>query len=301
MTHKPLLSRSLVAALALATLVPTARADENLLGYTTGAETLPQGATEGYFWYTQRNDKGSGHYAARDYKAELEYGFTHRFTGSLALHGLGIDTHGLSIDGYLPKDERYGFKASGIQLGMKYNILSPVKDGLGLSIYVEPSYFWKDPHSGQDKDSYKLETQLLLQKNFMDDTLVWVGNLGFEGTWAKRKAIAGLPPGFDWPTTPEMEIELSAKTGVSYRFAPNWFVGGEVVYQTEFETEVGQERWSVFAGPSLHYGSKQWWATLTWMPQLAGGGASTYPGQPEHLHLVEKTKQEIRLKLGYNF
>jgi hypothetical protein len=291
--------RSLIAGLLLAALSP-AHADENLLGYTTGAETLPKGASEAYFWVTQRSDKGSGHYSAQDYKVELEHGFTNRFTGSISLHGLGIDTHDLIIDGYLPKNERYGFKTSGIQFGFKYNILSPVKDGLGLSLNIEPSYFWEDPHSGQAKDSYKLESQLLLQKNFLDDTLVWVGNLGFEGTYATRDPIADLPADFDWPTTPEMEIELSAKTGLSYRFAPNWFVGGEVVYQTEFETEVGQERWSVFAGPSLHFGGKQWWATLTWLPQLAGGG-ETYPGQPDNLHLIEKTKQEIRLKLGYNF
>lgn len=293
--------RALVAGLVLAALTPAAQADENLLGYTGGAETLPQGATEAYLWFTNRSDKGRGHYSAQDYKAELEYGFTNRFTGSVSLHGLGIDTRDLTIDGYLPKDERYGFKASGIQFGMKYNILSPVKDGLGLSLYVEPSYFWKDPHSGQAKDSYKLETQLLLQKNFLDDTLIWVGNLGFEGTYATRKPIADLPADIEWNTKPEMELELSAKTGVSYRVAPNWFVGGEVVYQTEYETEVGQERWSIFAGPSVHYGSKQWWATLTWLPQLRGGGDAKYPGQPDHLHLVEKTRQEIRFKLGYNF
>lgn len=291
--------RPLIAGLPLAALSPPGHA-ESLLGYTSGVETLPQGELEGSAGMTLRNGKGSGHYAAQDYKAELEYGFTHRLTGSVALHGLGIDTRDLTIDGYLPKDERYGFKASGIQVGFKYNILSPVKDGLGLSLFVDPSYFWKDPHSGQAKNTYKLETQLMLQKNFLDDTLIWVGNGGIEATYAVRKPIADLPTNFDWPTKPEMEIELSAKTGLSYRFAPNWFVGGEVVYQTEFETEVGQERWSVFAGPSLHYGGKQWSATLTWLPQIAGGG-ETYPGQPENLHLIEKTKQEIRFKLGYNF
>jgi hypothetical protein len=291
--------RPLIAGLLLAALATPSHA-ESLLGYTRGVETLPQGELEGSASLTLRNDKGNGHYAAQDYKAELEYGFTHRFTGSVALHGLGIDTNGLTIDGYLPKDEHYNAKPSGIQLGFKYNFLSPVKDGLGLSLYVEPGYFWKDPHSGQDKDAYKLEAQLLLQKNFLDDTLVWVGNLGFEGTHAVRRPIADLPADFEWTTNPEMEIGLSATTGLSYRFAPNWFAGGEVVYQTEYETEVGQERWSVFAGPSLHYGGKQWSATLTWLPQLAGGG-ETYPGQPDNLHLIEKTKQEIRFKLGYSF
>ena len=40
---------------------------------------------------------------------------------------------------------------------------------------------------------------------------------------------------------------------------------------------------------------------LTWTPQLRGGGLM-YPGQTDtSLHLIEKTKQEIRFKIGLNF
>ncbi len=64
---------------------------------------------------------------------------------------------------------------------------------------------------------------------------------------------------------------------------------------------MGLERWSVFAGPSLHYGSEKWWGTLTYFRQLRGGGEQ-YAGQTEtDLHLIEKTRNEIRLKVGYNF
>jgi hypothetical protein len=88
---------------------------------------------------------------------------------------------------------------------------------------------------------------------------------------------------------------------LSYRVAPRWFVGAEIVYDTEFETEVGQERWSVQAGPSVHYAQQKWWATLTWLPQLRGGG-EMYEGQTEtDLHLIEKTETEVRLKVGFNF
>ena len=74
-----------------------------------------------------------------------------------------------------------------------------------------------------------------------------------------------------------------------------------MLYQIERETEVGIERWSVQAGPSLHYGGRHWWATLTWLPQLSGGG-ETFPEQDDTgLHLIEKTKQEGRLRVGYNF
>ena len=51
----------------------------------------------------------------------------------------------------------------------------------------------------------------------------------------------------------------------------------------------------------VHYGGKDWWGTLSWLPQIRGGGEK-YPGQTNaNLHLIEKTKQEIRLKIGFNF
>ena len=98
-----------------------------------------------------------------------------------------------------------------------------------------------------------------------------------------------------------MEIGILAGTGVSYRIAPKWFIGAEVLYDTEFETEVGQERWSVQAGPNIHYGDKNWWFTLSWLPQLRGGGEKFAAQNDTNLHLIEKTKQEVRVKLGFNF
>lgn len=278
-----------------------ASADENLFGYVSGAETLPEGAQEAYLWVTHRYDKGTGEYSAYDVEAEYEYGFTPRFTTSFALQGQSIDTSGIIIDGYLPGDENYGLRASGVEAKLKYKFLSPAIDDFGLATRVSLEHSWLDPHSGKDKSTTSLALDMLLQKYFLDDQLVGVANFGVESTYAKREPIANLPSGFDWPTDPEMEIELTAGAGLAYRFAPRWFIGVETFYQTEYETEVGQERWSWHAGPTLHYADKSWWATLTWMPQIRGGG-ETYPGQTdEDLHLVEKTEQEIRFKIGYNF
>jgi opacity protein-like surface antigen len=308
-----------LAGLALAIALPIGSevyADENLLGYVSGAETLPKGASEAYFFVTHRWDKGRGEYTAYDYSAEYEYGLTHKLTGALELKSQSIDTSGLVIDGYMPGSESYGIKPSGIEAKLKYNFLSPAKDDLGLSATFSLQQNWLDPHSGKDKDSTKFELGLQLQKFFLDDQLSVMLNTGLEGTYAKRapldaatqasadaaiQALTGDPAAtFEWPTEPEMEIEFKLGTGASYRFAPNWYVGAETVYETEFETEVGQERWSWFAGPSIHYGGKKWWATLTYFNQLAGG-KEKYIGQTEDLHLIEKTRNELRFKLGYNF
>jgi len=184
--------------------------------------------------------------------------------------------------------------------------LSPAKDDFGLAGYLSLGYDWLDKHSGQDKDKYAIELELLAQKYFMEGQLIWAANIGTEAAYAKRDGLsagrlASLPADYDWPEDAEMEIEMKAGTGLSYRFAPNWFVGAETLYETEFETEVGQERWSWFAGPSLHYAGQDWWATVTWFKQIKGGGEKFEEQDDNDLHLIEKTKQEVRVKVGFEF
>lgn len=296
----------LFLGLTSAYLSSSALADESLFGYVKGAETLPKGSWEFDQSLTYRNDKGSGDYSAWDSKTEIEYGVTDRFTASGYLKMQSIDMSGLVVDGYLPGDKDYGMRPSGVETSFKYNFLSPAKDDFGLAGYLSLGYDWLDKHSGQDKDKYSIELELLAQKYFMEGQLIWVGNVGTGAVYAKRDKLsdsrmASLPEGYEWPTDPEMELELKAGTGLSYRFAPNWFIGAEALYETEYETEVGQERWSVFAGPSLHYGGKEWWATLTWFKQVKGGGEQ-YEGQHDNdLHLIERTEQEIRVKFGVEF
>lgn len=277
------------------------QADESLLGYVKGSETLPEGAWEFDQTLTYREGKGTGNYEAWDSKSEIEYGVSSRFTVAAYLKAQALDTSGIIIDGYLPQEKDRGIEPSGTEVSFKYNFLSPAKDDFGLSGYLSFGYDWLDKHSGQDKDSLSMETELLMQKYFMEGQLIWMGNLGFEATHARRADIAGLPAGFDWPTNAEVELELKGGTGMSYRFAPNWFIGVQALYETEYETEVSQERWSIFMGPSLHYGAKSWWGTFTWLPQVIGGGEMFAAQDDKNLHLIEKTEQEFQLKFGIDF
>lgn len=297
-----MINRFALAAAAVCLSVPdVAHADENLFGYNAGAETLPKGSGEIYVFNTLRSDKGQGHYRALDTELEAEYGVTDRIQLSAAASFLTIDTAGLTIDGYLPKAIDKGPRFSGIEVAAKFNVLSPALDNFGLAVITSAEFKRLDPHSGQKKTEYEAHTVLAAQKYFMQGQMVWVGNLGLKAGYEDRKAIANLPEGFDWPTDPEMEIELSAGTGLTYRIAPSWFIGAETQWTSEYETEVGNERWSLFAGPTIHYGGKKLWATLTWFPQITGGGEK-YVGQTDdNLHLIEKTKDEFRLKLGYVF
>jgi len=277
-----------------------AYSDEGLFGYVKGAEPLPKGALDFEQWFTWRGGKDLGSYNALDTKTELEYGITDRFAASIAMWGLGINSSGLMIDAYIPGDKKYPWRPDGIEAAVKYNYLTPALDDFGLAQYTSLSYFWYDVNSGYRKNVYAFETFLLAQKYFLDGQLVWAGNLGIEADSATRQPIQGLPEDFEWPLTPEMEIAITISTGLTYRIFSNWFVGAEIFYQTEHETVVGQERWSLQAGPTIHYAAKDWWATLTWMPQLVGGG-TPFPGQTYNQQLIEKTSQEIRFKIGINF
>jgi hypothetical protein len=294
-----ILLAALLGGTGLLVLATPAQADENLFGYTTGAEVLPKGSGEVYIFNTVRADKGQGTYRAVDTEIEGEYGVTDRIQLSLAAQFLTIKADGLAIDGYLPLPIDKGLRFSGLELGAKFNVLSPALDDFGLAVIVSGEWNRLDPHSGQGKTEYEAHVTLAAQKYFQQGRLIWAGNFGLKAGYEDRSAIAGLPAGFDWPTDPEMEIELNASTGLSYRILPSLFVGGEMQWTSEYETEVGNERWSIFAGPTIHYGGKRLWATFTWFPQIVGGG-ETYPGQPSGLHLIEKTRDEFRLKLGIN-
>ncbi|GAB3032497.1 DUF6662 family protein [Bowmanella dokdonensis] len=291
---------TLSMALSLGLTAP-AQSTESLFGFVKGAETLPQGAMELYQIIKRRSDKGQGDYTAYNLSTELEYGVSNRFSAGAAIKMQSLETSGLIIDGYLPKAVDSGLKFSGLEGSMKYMFLSPALDDIGLAGYMSFNYDWVDPHSGQDKDTYSLETELLAQKYFLEGELIWAANAGVEATYADRAEISDLPEDFEWPTDPEMEIELKLGSGLSYRFAPNWFIGLETFYETEFETEVGQERWSWFAGPSIHYGAADWWATLTWFNQLSGGGEQYESQLDDDLHLIEKTKNEVKLVVAFNF
>jgi hypothetical protein len=261
--------------------LPSARADENLLGYSYGADTLPKGHWELYQWITHRAGKADGTYRATDYYTELEYGITDRLQTSLYLTAATYKIRGVTDF----EDQHYtGF--SGARLAFKYNLRSAYKDGYGLAVYVEPEYSSRDKVPGDRVDEYALETKLIFQKNYLDDTLFYIANLTAEPEVVREHGET------------EKELALEFSHGVSYRFAPNWFAGLENRWHTEFEPWQlhSWTHYAGFVGPTLHYGAKQWWFTATWLRQFTG-----WPVSEHGLTLDEHEKNEFRLKVGFNF
>jgi hypothetical protein len=285
---------------ALGFIAVTARADENLFGYVYGSDTLPKGKWEIYEWMTARVDKGVGDYLGMDFKTELEYGITDRFQASLYLNQRYHNIKGSAplvddgLGGSTPEyPNRNSFGFEGMQMSFKYNWKSVYKDGYGLSFYLEPGYSRIFKISGERQTEYELETKLIFQKNFLDDTLVWAVNWTTAPEWRR----------FEGADEYETELELEGTTGISYRVAPNWHVGLEMRGHMEVPKFKELEHFAVFLGPNLHYGGQHWWATLTFLPQVVGGPThdDLNPNRLSGRHSFEHEAVEVRLKVGYNF
>jgi hypothetical protein len=295
MRTRPLLG---ILAVLLPLLPNVAAADENFFGYSYGSETLPKGRFELYNWVTWRTSKGAGEYNALDIKQELEYGFTDKFQGSLYLntryHSIH-DSQPVEIEDGVAEPEypnRDQFNFDGVQTSFKYAFLSPYKDPLGFAFYVEPGWSQTSKESGERENAWSIETKAILQKNFLDDSLIAVLNVSPEYEWAKGK-------GEDhW----ENELEFEVTGGLTYRVVPKWFVGLESRYASEygnFPDETDREFWAMFVGPVVHYASERWWMTVTALPQVYG--APQDAARSHSLNLDELEKLEIRVKTGFNF
>jgi len=285
---------ALAAFTGLCALSAPAYADEQYFDYTYSAEVLGKGETEAELWATDRRGKGDGHYDAQDYRIELEHGFTNRLTVSGYANFVSHRIRGLEPD-FEDVDRDFAFQ--GLSAEFKYNVLSPFKDGFGLTLYAEPG--WSRIHSveGEKGTEYELELKAILQKNFLDDRLIWAANLTFEPEWEKEKELD--PVTAETESEWEKELKLEVSSGLSYRVAPGWYAGLEGRYASvypDWTNGLHRETYAVFAGPAIHYSGRRWWATATYLPQLFGS-----PSPHGSRALGEYEKRELRLKVGYNF
>ena len=217
--------RLIALGVGLAGLAATpASADEQYFGYTYSAELLGKGQTEAELWVTDRRGKAEGQFDAQDYRIELEHGVTNRF--SIAGYANFAGHHIRNSDERVDRD----FALRGLSAEFKYQLLSPYKDGLGLTLYAEPA--WSRIHGGGEKGTeLELEFKALIQKNFLDDRLIWAANLTVEPEWEKEQEE--VSPGVvesEW----EKELKLEVSSGLTYRVANGWYAGVEGRYASVY-------------------------------------------------------------------
>ena len=249
-------------------------ADERFFTYSyEAASVLPKGAVEFEQWITYRGGKESGNYARWDFREELEFGVTDRYTTALYLNFR--DT--FSDLSAAPGDEVDEFEFKGISSEHKFQLLNPHEKPIGMLAYGEVT---------TDGSELELEEKLIFQKFFgPDETWNAVFNIITEQEWEYEAAETGE----------ESVLEFTA--GLSYRLSRNWAIGAEARHHRVYSGMYDEEEANAwFVGPNVHFGSAKWWATLTVLPQVAGD-----PDTRWGLELDEHTRIEVRLIAGYNF
>jgi hypothetical protein len=279
-----------VALLSGAFLTTAARAEDNPFGYSYTAATEDPGETEISLWATDRRGKDDGHYDAQDYRLEVERGLTDR----LQVAGyLNLASH--HVRASAPGSDRIDrdFALQGLSVEFKYRLLDEDRHGIGIALYAEPG--WSRIHSveGERGTEFELELKAIFSKSWLDDRLVWAGNLTLEPE--REKESEELPEaGEHWAN----ELKTEATTGLAYRFAPNFYAGVEARYSAvypDWTNGLHREGYAISAGPTIAWAGHEWSASLSVLPQIAGG-----PGAGS-LNLDEWEKREIRLKISHEF
>ena len=294
-------------------LIPGAtRAGEPIFGYSYLTDTLPAGQSEFEQWGTLFKGKQQGSFGLLRMRSAYERGVTGElqlagYVNYYRIKGNGYSADGLTEGGFenfVPENHNptkaySSTKLESYSVEAIWRLWSPYKDPLGVAFYVEPSL---------GPENRTLEARAILQKNFIDDRLVLVTNLGFE---KEKRRFTGNP--LADPADEEFkqrwvkEQELVFTFGAAYRFAPGWSAGAEARRETEFHALNFKSRnkdftfWSL--GPTLHFGAKDWFATVAWQHQLANAKVYSpdiadwrYQGR---LYGDEATRNELRVKLGF--
>lgn len=250
-------------------------ADERFFTYVQEADVIPKGSWEFEQWVTFRKGYLEGDRAFDqylwDFREEMEYGFTDKLSGSGYLNFQQEQI--VAQQPGLADSSQFSFK--GVSAEVKYQLLNPYTDPVGVALYFEPTY------NGNEQE---LEYKLIFSKN-LGDNWVLAANAIFEQEWEKE----------DGQTERESVLEFTF--GAAYRFAPNWSVGLEARYHEVFEgATLNQHLASAwFLGPNIHYGTSRWWATFTLLPQISGTPSDG------RINITEHQIFEARLIFGINF
>ena len=303
----------LVLGFAACTITTAAHADESLWIYAKGAETLPAGETEVKLGVVSRRGKADADYAFNDIRLEVEHGITSRLTayGEVIIFNHDYATTNPNLQPLFDTQGGAGgrFKntaIAGLDAGLKYNILSPYKDALGLAVSVGWDHRFKYRIDGASINQDEVELTLHFQKNFLDNRLVLVVSPKIE--WEGRRS----------PGIIEREIAFDVTAGASYRVARNWNIGAEFRHQSDYlsplDTATGlydpnlrpskfpfkvgsQYQHGNYIGPTVHYAAAKWWATAGALWQFAGGGKFAFNRNGRNVD--EHEKVHVGLTFGF--
>jgi len=308
------LKRSLFFIFTAFLLPSFTEAEESQFGYVYTSDLLPKGKKEVEQWMTWRHQKSQGTFDVWEGRTEFEYGMSDKL--QLALYANYAKTRAFhnNVDGttfppesfaetQVASDTHYGdTKFIGGSFEAIYRLLSPYKDPVGLAVYLEPTI---------GRGLRKLEERVILQKNFIDDTLILAANATVEqeGRWLPADSEAD-PDSEEAVSHWDHETDVNFGIGMSYRFIPNWSAGFELLNEREFSSfNIFNGRFRTndgyYLGPSFHYGGRRFFITAVFLEQMpwAKDYANPAPGfiVDGRNYADDFEKYRIRVKIGIPF
>jgi hypothetical protein len=297
----------LAMAAMFAMAASAACAEESMFGYVYTTDLLPAGAKELEQWLTWRHGKNGGTFDMIEGRTEFEYGLTDKLQVALYLNyawtrayhngPFGATTPPEQFSDYAagPDDRFNRTRITGVSGEAIYRILSPYTDGIGVALYTEPTI---------GENFYESENKLIIQKNFFDDLMT----VAFNVTYAPEfRYTLNDPMNAGSGRTWGEETDVNFSLAVSYRFMENWSAGFEFLNEREYNSFdfSHQSNGGYYFGPTLHYGGKDFFVTVTALGQLpwASAHSDTVPGALVGGIIVDNDfeRARLRVKAGYTF
>lgn len=292
-------------------LAGSAHAGEPLFGYIYTTDLLPKGQNELEQWGTWRHQKAHGDFDLFEGRTAWEYGVTDAFQIATCANYSYTHAYHDTVDGSTAPPEAFAdypigadqhFTAKryvGASLEGIWRLASPYTAPVGVAIYVEPTV---------GRNLRELESKLILQKNFLDDKLVFAANLTVaqEGRYLPADPEAA-PGSKDARAHWDHETDVNLGAGASWRFADNWSAGLELENEREFSSFSLRSRYRTnlanYVGPTLHYAGRHFFVTATALTQVGGGRDFTGEGQVYvgRNYADDFERYRLRMKFGYAF
>lgn len=150
---------ALFCTLCMALSAMPASADERFFTYIQEADVIPKGGWEFEQWGTFSKGYLEGDHSFDrylwDFREEIEHGFTDKLSGSMYLNFQQEQI--VAQQPGLPDSSQFSFK--GVSAEVKYQLLNPYSDPVGVALYFEPTY------NGNEQE---LEYKFIVSKNLGD-------------------------------------------------------------------------------------------------------------------------------------
>jgi hypothetical protein len=257
------------------------KAGESPFGFIYTTDLMPKEKLEFEQRSTFQDGQSQGDYNSVLMRSELEYGITDNFqiAGYLNYDYVAAknnDVNGQTSSELIPTNHNpsksykaWTYRSTAVEF--IYRILSPYKDPFGLALYFEPYY---------GKRVREYEGRLILQKNFLDDSLIFAANIVAEYEKEKFAGAFGAAKDDEYYSSQWSKmVKFDTYLGVSYRFASRWAAGLEYRLHNDYDghriSRSNHTQIAHFVGPTLHYARKEFFTTLALLYQVSGKGLNT--------------------------